>query len=800
MGMIILSSTRSLTMRYVTYLVVFAASGYAFAQNGAAQSRVTGQRSLPNSVTLRGDNHAATMQRLRVSRQYALSDLRSHPQAMLGEVKLDFGPMLNNPKALFNIAQRLHALPQSVEVREDGTEISEVDQGLVIHHLLTYRILPGKCADTGARLQLAQAGIGCFTKESPSQHMAEFSMPGNARYVADPSRRQAAIAVFKQKTALADADANKHIADLRKTFADPTQRAALAAQIGAAETTRMSNLNDDQLKEEIINSSVQRVEQTTFVPRMDSSQYAHSTSTLRISPGTLEMAAGQRFLHETIPDNGAANPQYPKLLVIVPSANFHTQKGAGSSNGTTDQATDIDLGTYIYLTGFTLGHDYEWSMEVDTTINWCIVGCSSTYSVKLYAGFNYGFGLRFPILTQLKYHNVVHPNQSAEANLTASFKPIDGSAEQFAETGLESDQIFDGKELVAQVGADAGFNYNLPVVGSGGAGFSVGVDFTSLLPPPYTNGHFTPPAPGTHGIDTPYTFDSIDLLGGLLNFGALGGQVFPAVDINLHSNKLEYTLNDEVWNKQTKVTSTGQTVSVGVDKSRKNDSHFSFGNPVYNLGFTLTPGIDARLFIDVAVWSQNWDWPVWFPQLAVNLPPNGIDFGCHAGTTCVLDFRPEFEAGVTSGLRQQLLSQGCTIQGSMMTCQKIETYQMCLNALATHSLLGIQSCNQGMLPKVEDAADRTLTGGGCQRNQGRSGDYLCPIKGGMLGLCNTMLNNGAVAHCGALVPIQVDQILKRGGCRNLQGQDGAYTCPAGMMGLCNLYVKNQEVQSCKPGN
>jgi hypothetical protein len=532
---------------------------------------------------------------------------------------------------------------------------------------------------------------------------------------------------------------------------------------------------------------------------MESSQYAHAANGLRIAPSAQEMAAGDRLLHGTIPDRGGANPQFPKLLVVVPATNFHTQGGGGAGRNTTDQTTDIDLGTYIFLTGFTLGHDYEWSMEVDETINWCVVGCSSTYSVKLYAGFNYGFGLRFPIQTQLKYHNVVHPNQTADANLTATFRPIDGSAEQFASTGLESDQIFDGKELVAQVGADAGFNYNLPVIGGGGAGFSVGVDFTDLLPSPYTHGHFTPPAPGTHGIDTPYTFDSIDLLGGLLNFGALGGQVFPAVDINLHSNKLQYTLNDEVWNKQTTVASTGQTVAVGTDKSRKNDSHFSFGNPVYNLGFTLTPGIDARLFIDLAVWSQNWDWPVWFPQLAVDLPPHGIDFGCHAGTTCVLDFRPELEAGVTSGLRQQLLSQGCTIQGSMMTCQKIQTYQECENAVKSNSLLGIQTCNPGMLPKTEDAADRTLTGGGCQRNQGRLGDYLCPVKG-MLNLCNTMLNNGAVASCGVLVPVPVDQILKRGGCRNSQGQLGDYACPAGMMGLCNQYVKNQEILSCKAGN
>jgi len=125
----ILSSKRGMAMRYGTYLAVFAATGYAFGQNGAMQPRVTGQRSLPNSTILRGEEHAATMQRLRVVRQYGISDVRSNPQVMLGEMKLDFGPMLNNPKASFNIAQRLRAMPQNVEVREDESDISEIDQG-----------------------------------------------------------------------------------------------------------------------------------------------------------------------------------------------------------------------------------------------------------------------------------------------------------------------------------------------------------------------------------------------------------------------------------------------------------------------------------------------------------------------------------------------------------------------------------------------------------------------------------------------------------------------------------------------
>jgi hypothetical protein len=32
----------------------------------------------------------------------------------VGEARLDLSPMLNNPKALFNVAQRLHEIPQQV--------------------------------------------------------------------------------------------------------------------------------------------------------------------------------------------------------------------------------------------------------------------------------------------------------------------------------------------------------------------------------------------------------------------------------------------------------------------------------------------------------------------------------------------------------------------------------------------------------------------------------------------------------------------------------------------------------------
>jgi len=312
------------------------------------QPRTTGERPIPNSVILGGGTHAETMQRLHVVRTYALSDLRTNSQVTLGAARLNFRPMLNNPRALFNVAQKLRAMPQHVQLNEDSSEVSEVEQGLVIHHVLTYRILPGKCSDSGARAQMASAGIECFTRASTSERVAEFSKPGSPRYVADPGKRQAAIAAFQRNSALGNADATKHIADLRKALADPTQRAAISAQAGQAETARMSSLSDDQLKEELINSSVQHFEETMFVPKVESTNYLHPQHTLSIAAGPAEMAAAQQLLSEGVPERGTSPANFPKLLKVVPTHPMGLTKTPEA-----DKVADVDFGPYIFIAGFT---------------------------------------------------------------------------------------------------------------------------------------------------------------------------------------------------------------------------------------------------------------------------------------------------------------------------------------------------------------------------------------------------------------------------------------------------------------
>jgi len=396
------------------------------------QSRVTGLQSLPNSVILTGASPAASVQRLPVLRQFALADIRSNPRVSIGGARIDFTPMLSNPRSSYALASHLRALPQHIKVVQDDVEISQIDQGLILHHVLSYAILPGRCADPAARGQIASAGAQCFTRGTADQRLAEFATPGSPRYLADPARRQAAVAAFQRNVALEDADATRRIADLRAALSTPAGRAPIAAQVGAQEMQRLTTLSDDDLKEEVINAATQTFDETSFVPLAESSKYAHPVSTLRTAPSASEVDAGQALINGQA---GAEAPAaYPRLLRSIPQSGFRTT--ASSTAPTGDQTSDINLGTYVFLTGFTLGHDYEWSMQVDTTINWCVIGCSSTYSVKLYAGFNYGFGLRFPIKTTLQYQNVTHPNNTAQATLTATYAPIEGTVADFQSTGF----------------------------------------------------------------------------------------------------------------------------------------------------------------------------------------------------------------------------------------------------------------------------------------------------------------------------------------------------------------------------
>ena len=594
---------------------------------------------LPDTVLLQSASPAATIQQLQVEQQLSSSDIASTRALKLGSSTVDLSAMLKNRDALPNVARRLKAAPGAVSVKSSDISAYVVPQGLVVRSFLNYQIKAGTCSDAGRRSQIEQAGIACARKLSDSERVAGYSDPSSARYVEDPAKRSEAIAKARQDWAAQDAETATQIANFRAILANPTERQKIEAAIGPQETSRIEQLSDDQLAGELINSAETKIEDVMFIPKADVVDQAigggagTGGGTTVTSGGRLQDLAGRL--------GGRLSVLEPVTMTPTPNQ-------------------PIDP---VFLTGFTLGRQYEWSKRIEKTINWCWVGCSVTYYAGAQAGFSYGFGLRFPIVVDGKY---LYTNDGGgeHAYLTATMTPVDGTPAQYAASGLGSTQIFNGQELVAELQASAGYEYKLPLIGEGQHTLTVGYDLADKLPAPYTHGQFRPPAPGSNAGEIPFVLNSIDLLAGYGNWGAAGMQVHPAVKVGLHSDALRLMLHDNVANSDQAIVN-GQRMPLAIDAAQHNSS-FSIGSPVYNLGFIVTPGVVAHAFIDVGVWSDSWDFPAWFPQVAITLPPGGVDFSCHAGTVCRRDYlytaaastNPLDNAAATDGL--SVMSDGTT--------------------------------------------------------------------------------------------------------------------------------------------
>lgn len=557
-----------------------------------------------HSVILRSGTNREAIKGYAVRRVIPTASLRANPRIQLRNTALDLTPVLRDPAALPNVATRLRGQPGLVELRGESMEVIEIDPGLVVRNFMSYRIKPGVCRDAAQRAALARSGVRCLNRSTPESRAAAFSNPRDPHYIANPVIRTAAIRKANEDAARAEAEVNSDIAKFRAQLGSPAGRAALESQIGGAEASRLAALDNEALKDELANSGDNQIEQVMFVPASDVAQR-------RIKPKPIYLKAG---------------------LIQQPTINAALLKVISAAAPQAAQPTTKALPSRVFLTGFTLGRAYEWRYRIEKTISWCFVGCKKTYYAEAYAGFTYGFGLRFPIRLDATY---THPGgiAASQAKLTTNFAPINGDASEYASTGLSGSQVFNGKEFVAEVTAYAGAQYKLPVIGSNGVRFDLGVDFTESLPAPFTNGQFQPPAPGTTSAPLIKVFDQIDLIGGRASFGAFGAKVFPAIKVELKSDALSMSLTDNRTGARTVLSTSGQVSTLSIDPKDQSSS-FTIGDPVYNLGFQLTPGINPRLYIDLAVWSDTWDWPVWFPELGITLPDGGADFACHEDTVC----------------------------------------------------------------------------------------------------------------------------------------------------------------------
>ncbi|WP_394730754.1 hypothetical protein [Altererythrobacter sp. GH1-8] len=632
-------------------------AGYAAAQEfrmQAAQAETTEvqrpaelQVEAPaNTTILRAQSTEALLQSRPVLRRMTIGAVRAQPVIQIAQGEIDMRPVLDNPAAPINVAQRLRSRPQIAKVHADTLEVAEIPEGIVVRQFIAYQLEPGVCSDANTLQDVEAQGVECWSRKSDAARASEYASPqASARFIANPAERSRAIANARVVAAEQQAEIDNDIAQLRSYLADPQRR----AEIGEAEAVRLSAMSNEALQEELINRAEVELEEVMFVPSLEAQdlriQARPAFGTTQRPPADGYQLASVSVERDAVdarvlaaggiePTTSPAPPTRPTDLRAAPTRPQGMTDFAAAPQ--LDISEDIAIDRAFYLTGFTLGRQFEWRKRVSITIAWCLFGCKRTYYVEPYAGFSYGFGLRLPVQMDGTYQ-YRHQNGQEQAFFRPVFEPIDANTNQYAATGLHSTQRFNGQELVAEAQAYAGFLYKLTSNRQGNVGVDVGFDLTDRLPSPFTNGQFKPPSPGQTTPPVIRTIEQIDFLANRASFGIAGAKIHPAVKMELFSNGLSFKLRDHVANKVMTMSESGKRYPLDVNGSRF--SRFTVSDPIYNLGFQMTPGLVGRAYVDIAVWSRNWDWPVWYPQLTVQLPPNGANFTCHAGTVCGHEYK-----------------------------------------------------------------------------------------------------------------------------------------------------------------
>ncbi|MEZ5679934.1 MAG: hypothetical protein R3E14_01410 [Erythrobacter sp.] len=552
----------------------------------------------PDAAVLRAVPLSESLRSMKVIRRQPLLALRNRPRLALGEIGVDMTPLFENPQAPINISRQLEQMGGLVAQSLANGEVVETDRGVIVSQFLAYQLRPSACANPASRRQLEAAGTPCFERQDMAAKIGRLGDASDPHFIADAGQRARATANLRTNIDAERAEIAAGIAQFRSMAANPARRAELEAELGRDEVARLAGLSDAELETEIIQSALIEVEELMFVPNTDSPEIVASVS------------SDQQLIRR------------PRALALPQNTSVDVEH---------------ELEERVLLAGFTLGRQKEWSRRVSVTIKTCLVSCERTYYLEGFAGFGYGIGLRAPIRMggTYSYHRV---GNREDASIAPVFAPVDGSAQDYAATGLPSGQIFRGQELVAELGGYAGVRYKIPF-SSDEFRIDVGGNLAHELPAPFTDGNFRPPSPDNPDVpETTVIFPDPDLLGGLGNYGFAGVKLLPAVKVGLRSDRMRLLLADRISGRETWMENSGAVYPLAVDPA-DHSSRFSIGAPEYRLAFDLTPGLNPQLFVDIAVWDHDWNWQVWFPQIKVTLPPQGLDFACHKDTVCTREYR-----------------------------------------------------------------------------------------------------------------------------------------------------------------
>ena len=566
---------------------------------------------LPDAARI--DSFARLNPRLGLSTRYRFNTLSSFKnrapsinQLRLGNAKLNLSTYTNSRNSFSSVEGRISPYTVSGSVSGKARVLSASNDRVAILETLTYQPKYSTCN----RLRIQRATAIGLKKTSPEQRATRelcFSRTTNGAI------KNRASSASKSKIKSLKAELTK--ASNNKVAKLP----AWARGLNANQLNNLSKYSDKQLAQVLANNAkITRVR--TIIGEKPS----------------LSKAKALQISSKSSCKSGSCD--FSKLN--------QSQNGSGKSvNANKPTVRD---GTYkvdekIYLTGFTFAESFYWTEVWSATIDYGV----DTIDVVLapYAEAYYGLGARFPLKVKT---DLTVKNNGSKAELAFDVKPIDANPEQYTATGLPPSYIFNGKELVAEAGAEAGLKYTLPIVGAGNLGpWGTSVDFTTKFPDPLTNGQFVPPSSRPVRLGKPIVFDSVDLLFGQGNYQIedVGGASFkahPGISIGLSSPDRGIKVVDmKDSNKPTTISSSRKKATIKLDNNK--NAKFKIKDPYYNLALTIYPGIKLKGEIDILGWEKPVSKYIDFPSLGIDIPSGGIPFGCHAGTICSRTY--DFKAG-----------------------------------------------------------------------------------------------------------------------------------------------------------
>ncbi len=565
-----------------------------------------------------------------VRRLLKLEELQRPGGIAFGAARFDFRPALSHPASLLNMKKLLGSL-EAVRIEEGETFAEERDDGIVLRSSLRFSVRPTACLTPQSKAQMATAGSACLERVelSPATLERQLASPQSLMPIADPTLRARVVADASAAQAAEAAALEGYVAEARASMRTPEGRAQLAARFGEADAAQIASMSDAQIAEAMVNAGTVSLEQTLYVPKLNS--IFDLGRLKKLNPDGFDRTIVTSALRKA-----STNPFGPEKV-------FDIQGGRSSSidflqrlQQAQAQPSTHAFGPANFLTGFTFGREHKWEIKVGYKIDPCRFipfkdSCPREYFVRPYANLGYGLGMRFPIQVTGQYRYEARSGVTDKATFSVMTLPVDGNEELYRSTGLSDEQLFQGKELVAELGFTAGVEYNLPFRRDN-MSLTLGYDFTDLLPGKLKGGQFRPPNTNETIPVGRFTFPEYDLLGQRGNLGFLGVALIPAVQLDMTSKGTFFDLRDRNSGVITRSISTGQPVTLSVNPSGK--SRIALENPRYNIGLKIMPGLDAQAFVNIAVWQKKWVWPISFPALSIEIPSGGLEFNCHEGTYC----------------------------------------------------------------------------------------------------------------------------------------------------------------------